>query len=141
MKIKILLILACTMILAGCAGTPPTYSSASIAAPDRTLAYQEKSSEDTSTLIVIRGYGYAGGACYIAVNINDVLAARLDLGESARFYVKPGEQTIELVVDPLGRGTCGFGQGTSLGLHNTYLLKDERKIFRVNILDFELLDE
>ncbi len=37
------------------------------AAPDRLLADEE----DTSTLVPIRGYGFMGSGCYMAVNINE----------------------------------------------------------------------
>ena len=67
------------LLLGGCATTPVPISAAKQAAADRVLAFQIVTDNKTATLTVIRDHGLLGSACYFAVYINQVLAARLDV--------------------------------------------------------------
>jgi len=95
------------LLLGGCATTPVSMSEAKQAAADRVLAFRIIADDKTGSLTVIRDEGFIGSACYYAVHINGILAARLDVAEFARFYVEPGEILLRAGRDPQGGGLCG----------------------------------
>lgn len=99
---------------------------------DRVLAFQTPSGEKTATLTVVRDEGIVGSACYCAVYINQVLAARLDVGEFARFYVEPGEVLLRVGWDPQGKGLCGLS-ADNWTQRETFLKSGEKKSFRLSI--------
>ena len=94
------------LVVSGCATTPVPISKAKQAPADRVLAFQMTGGDKTATLTVIRDEGFIAIACYYAVHINQVLAARLDVAEFARFYVEPGEILLRAGRDPQGKGSC-----------------------------------
>lgn len=96
--------------LIGCATTPMPPSQAAQVASDRLLAFQERSADATGTLVVTRDKGLLGGGCYYGFFINDVLAARFDVAETASFYIEPGELVLRSGRDPKGRALCGLSQ-------------------------------
>jgi hypothetical protein len=99
-------------VASGCAGffkTDAVPAGAAKTVPnERMLAFQNEV-VGYSKLVITRDTGYLGGGCYIAIEIERTLAARLDTGESATFYVPPGEVEVSVVPDPLGRGLCALG--------------------------------
>jgi len=90
----------------GCHSTPVAPSEAIPVADDRLYAFQVPSSERNASITVIRDEGIVASACYIMVHINSTEAARLDTGEIARFYVKPGTVLIRAGIDPEGGILC-----------------------------------
>lgn len=98
------------IILSACATTPIIPSSAIPAPTERILAFQNKDAKNNATLVVTRDEGFMGGGCYYALFINGTLAARFDVGETARFYLEPGEILLRVGRDPQGRGFCSSGQ-------------------------------
>lgn len=120
------------LLLGGCATTPVQISEATQASADRVLAFQLATGDKPATLTVIRDEGFIGSGCYYAVHINQVLAARLDVAEFARFYVEPGEILLRVGRDPQGVGLCGFGQD-QWTQRETILKPDEQKSFRLSI--------
>jgi hypothetical protein len=92
---------------------------------DRVLAYQEPVRGPSGTLQLTRGKAWEGSACYLAVYINDRLAARVDEGETATFNVPAGQVRVGASGDPGGRGTCRMGQSEQV-VHVTPLAKGER---------------
>jgi len=119
------------LLLGGCATTPVPISAAKQAAADRVLAFQIVTDNKTATLTVIRDHGLLGSACYFAVYINQVLAARLDVAEFARFYVEPGEVVLRAGGDPQGTGLCGFASDMWTQ-RETILKPGEQKSFRMS---------
>ena len=119
-------------LLGGCATTPVPISAAKQAAADRVLAFQTVTDNKTGTLTVIRDEGFIGSACYYAVHINGVLAARLDVAEFARFYVEPGEILLRAGRDPQGGGLCGVALD-NWTQRETFLKPGEQKAFRLSI--------
>jgi hypothetical protein len=99
---------------------------------DRLLAFQERTDETSATLVITRDQGLTGGACYYSIAVNGTLAARLDVGETARFYVKPGEILLRAGRDPLGKGLCGLGRD-EWTQRETVLRQGETKYFRLSI--------
>lgn len=91
---------------------------------DRVLAYQEPVRGPAGALRVTRGRAWEMGGCYLAIYINDRLAARMDPGETAMFKVPAGEVRLGVGNDPGARGTCRIGQ-SSQDMHVTPLAKGE----------------
>lgn len=120
------------VLTVGCATTPTPVSEAKQAPSSRLLAYQEKKTETTSTLVVTRDAGYLGGGCYYAVSINGTLAARLDVAETSRFFLVPGEVLLRAGRDPQGNGLCAIGQD-DWTQRETILRQNEVKFFRLSI--------
>jgi len=129
--ILVILVIA-TISLGGCATTPVSPSTAMQAPRDRLLAFQERTDETSATLVITRDQGLTGGACYYSVTLNGTVAARLDVGETARFYVPPGEILMRGGRDPLGKGLCGTGQD-HWTQRETVVREGETKYFRLSI--------
>ena len=120
------------LVLTGCATTPIPATEAKQAPSNRLLAYQEKNAETTSTLVVTRDTGFLGGGCYYSVSIKGTLAARLDTGETSRFFLPPGEILLRAGRDPQGKGLCAAGQD-EWTQRETILRQNEIKFFRLSI--------
>lgn len=129
---NIFLWISAVLLLAGCATTPTPIAQAKQAPSDRLLAYQEKQLNTTSTLIVTRDTGLLGSACYYAVSINGVLAATLSAGESARFFLPPGEALLQSGRDPKGSGLCAT-ELKNVTQRETILRANETKHFRLSL--------
>jgi hypothetical protein len=131
MKIEFLSISA-ILIFGGCATatTPTPQSEAKQVPKDRLLAFQEKKAETTSTLVVTRDTGFIGGGCYHGFSINGTLAARMDAGETSRFFVPPGEILLRVGRDPDGKGLCATFQD-QWTQRETVLRENEMKYFRL----------
>jgi hypothetical protein len=82
--------------------------------------------------VITRDQGFIASACYLAVAIDGAVAARLDIGETARFYVKHGEILLRVGRDPQGKGQCGFGQD-EWTQRETVVRQGETKYFRLSI--------
>lgn len=127
----IYLLTALAIQLTGCSTTPVSLSASRSVPADRTLGFQAPSA-NSGTISIVRDEGHTGSACYLGLFINGVLAARLDVAESARFYVEPGEVLLKVTWDPNGRGLCAFGQ-SDYTQRETLLKPNERKQFRLSI--------
>ena len=119
-------------ILAGCASEPTPATTAKAAPSNRLLAFQDSNAEHAGTLVVTRDTGFGGSGCFYAVSINGTLAARLDVGETSRFFVSPGEALLRVGRDPQGRGLCAFAK-SEWTQRETVLRPDETKYFRLSI--------
>lgn len=121
------------LALTGCVPNVTKPVPASIA-PDvpsaRLYAYQAGSAGENSTLVVTRDKGYG---CYMALYIDNALAARFDSGEKATFHVAPGEHVLKYGRDPQGRALCGTLQDY-WSTAETTLQPDEVKRFRLTII-------
>lgn len=130
---KILFVVICLYLLfVGCATTPISPTSANQVPTERVLAFQQKTQNTTATLVVTRDEGFLGGGCYYAVLINGTLAARLDVGETCRFFLTPGEILLRSGRDPQGKGLCALGQD-QWTQRETILRQNEIKFFRLSI--------
>lgn len=118
--------------LVGCATTPMAPNEAAAVPSERLMAFQEQSSEASATLIVTRDQGFLGSGCYYGFFINDILAARIDDAESAKFYVVPGELVLRSGRDPQGRALCGAGQN-EWTQRETIMRDGQTKHFRLSI--------
>lgn len=119
-------------ITGGCATTAIRSSDAVRAPKERLLAFQEKTEKTTSAITITRDVGMLGSGCYLAVRINGTLSVRLDVGETSRFFVEPGEILLSAGYDPLGRGLCGVTSGY-WKTRETYLRPNETKYYRLTL--------
>jgi hypothetical protein len=92
------------VVVSGCA-TPPVFPSSAQPLPrDRLLAFQERTPDNSATLVVTRDEGLIGSACYYSFFIDGTHAARFDVAETAEFYVVPGELVLRIGRDVMGGG-------------------------------------
>ena len=76
---------------------------------DRQLAYQDEL-QDGGRLVVNRDMGLMGGGCYVALEVDRKLAARIGMAEVVSFNVPAGTRVLGLKVDPLDDTLCGMGR-------------------------------
>lgn len=129
---KLLMLSIIAVALTGCATTPISSTIAKPAPAERLLAFQAPLSEPSGLLTVTRDVGHLGSACLYAISINGTLAARLDVGEKASFYVPPGEILLRSGSDPQGKGLCGFDKNVWTQ-RETQLKPGETKYFRMSL--------
>lgn len=120
------------LCLAACATTPVPLLKAKPAPTERLLAFQGKSAGPSGTLVVTRDAGFLGGGCYYALSLNGTLAARLDVGEQASFFIAPGEVLLRAGRDPMGKALCGLGKD-EWTQRETVIHAGETKFFRLSI--------
>lgn len=121
------------ILLSGCASTPVLIDNAKHTPADRVMAFQSTDATKTAELTVIRDGGFiAGGGCYMALWINQTLAARLDTSEVSKFYIEPGELLLRVGRDPQGNGLCALGQDQWVQ-RETMLKPGEKMTFRMMI--------
>ena len=127
-NLKILTALT-VLVISGCAATtvPIPLSSAK---QGRVLAFQAGDAEHTANIIVIRDAGSYGSACLMGVLVNGVLAARLDTGEFASLFIKPGKVVISVITDPMGRGLCSYGTVVNYTSITAIMKVGQKKAFR-----------
>lgn len=119
-----------SLVLAGCSTTQQTLSDAKKTPTSRLYAYQEIANQNTGTIVVTRDIGALGSACYSYLAINGEMSARLDVGETATFYVAPGETLLKVGRDPMGKGLCGF-ESKAWTQRETIIRPRETKYFRL----------
>lgn len=116
-------------LLAGCSTSPVSPGEAKPVPKDRIVAFSAKPKEAYGTVVVTRDTGFLGGGCYVAVHIDGKLAARIDTGEVARFYLPTGDHLVGLGIDKQGGGMCSW---TDMLKEQSAILKEGQvKRFRV----------
>lgn len=126
------LFIALCLTLCGCATTPIPASTAKQVPDSRLLAFKAQPSGQFGTLVVTRDEGLLGSACFYAVSVNGVTAARLDVGEKATLFVEPGELVLRAGRDPQGKGVCS-GDKDNWTQRETLLRANETKYFRLSL--------
>lgn len=130
---SILMLISC--FLGGCVSTPVSLKNAIQAPTDRVFAFQTSTKSTTASITVIRDKKYLGSGCYFALYINNILSARLDVAEFAKFNLDPGEILLKVGNDPQGRGLCGLGSEANWIQRETVLKQNDNKIFRMTFSD------
>jgi hypothetical protein len=131
-----IILAALVLSVSACATTQTPFNEAKNVPADRLLAYQTNISSKSATIIVTRDSGFVASACYLALNINGKLAARLATAETARFYLPAGEHTLRVDRDPSGNGLCGVDAEFN-STRETNLKSGDVKYFRIMIPDAE----
>jgi len=121
------LFLLCSIF--GCAGlsTPVPYSEAIQTPKDRLFEFQQKNEKRTSSIVVIRDEGFAGGGCFNNIWFDGTLAAMMDKAEIATFYLETGEHIIK--IGNVGRGLCATLRDRIQ--RETLLKPNQQKYFRL----------
>lgn len=131
---RILILAISFLLLVGCASTPVNTSTAKKIPDERHLAF--KPTPKSPNLVIFRDEGFAGSGCYLGFYIDGKLAARIDTGEYAEFYVESGKRILERNFDPQGRGLCGMGGGGQAAQQGTIIRDGEIKKLRL-IYDYK----
>lgn len=98
---RILIGVLAVAVLAGCATSPVPAEQADPVPRARLFAFQTPSSGQ-AIVIITRDEGFTGGACNTTVSIDGRRAAEIGAGETAKFYVAPGDRM-------LSASSCGSG--------------------------------
>ncbi|WP_256594814.1 hypothetical protein [Pseudomonas sp. OV226] len=93
MRIACIALLGSTL-LSGCATSPTPSSQAKPVPPERLFAFQAQAEAAHGTLVVTRDTGLTGSACNTILYIDGSKSAEIAPGETARFYLEPGERII-----------------------------------------------
>lgn len=104
---KLLLVLAATALLSGCATDAVPVKQAITAPNERVFNYQDSSKGDSS-ITIVRDSGMVGGGCYITVFLNGARVAKLDTKEKTTFHINSGEWIVGAGHE--GRGLCSGGK-------------------------------
>lgn len=116
-------------LLAGCSTSAVSPSEAKPVPKDRILSFTAKPKEAYGTVIVTRDTGFMGGGCFVAIHIDGKLAARIDTGEVARFYLPAGDHLVGMGIDKQGGGLCSW---TDMLKEQSAILKEGQvKRFRI----------
>ncbi|MCP6695850.1 hypothetical protein [Pseudomonas donghuensis] len=105
---RILIGAVALVLLAGCSTSPVSPEQATPVPADRLASFTTKPKEAYGTVIVTRDTGWMGGGCFVAVHIDGKVAARIDTGEVARFYLPTGDHLVGLGIDKQGGGMCSW---------------------------------
>lgn len=97
------------LALAGCSSFQAAPDKVSAVPSERLLAYQQPV-EGGGLIVVNRDLGMLGGGCYVAVLVDRQVAARIGMGEQARFHVPPGNRVVGIGIDEADDTLCGKGR-------------------------------
>ena len=97
------------VLLAGCSSFRPDAEHITPVPGDRVLAYQEDQ-QNGGRLVVNRDMGLMGGGCYVAIEVDRKVAARIGVGEVATFQVPPGTRVVGITPDRMDDTLCGMGR-------------------------------
>ncbi|EXF44027.1 3-isopropylmalate dehydratase large subunit [Pseudomonas sp. BAY1663] len=103
---RLILALTSLLSLAACSSWQPDPEDIEAVPAERLLAYQQPL-ENAGEVVVTRDFGWRGGGCYIAVLIDRELAARIHVGEEARFQVPAGARIVSIETDRMDDTLCG----------------------------------
>ena len=97
------------MLLAGCSSFRGDPENIKPVSEDRLLAFQEAQA-NSAQIVVNRDFGVMGGGCYVAIEVDRKVAARIGMGEVATFQVPPGTRVVGITPDRMDDTLCGMGR-------------------------------
>lgn len=97
------------LLLAGCSSFKAAPEDIKPVASDRLLAYQEPVAGG-GEIVVNRDLGMMGGGCYVAILVDRQVAARIAMGEVARFQVPAGTRVLGIGIDKMDDTLCSYGR-------------------------------
>ena len=97
------------VLLAGCSSFRGNPEDIKPVPEDRLLAFQE-AQENGAQIVVNRDFGMMGGGCYVAIEVDRKVAARIGVGEVATFQVPPGTRVVGITPDRMDNTLCGMGR-------------------------------
>ena len=106
---RLILIALPLVLLAGCSSFRGNPEDIKPVPEDRLLAFQE-AQENGAQIVVNRDFGIMGGGCYVAIEVDRKVAARIGVGEVATFQVPPGTRVVGITPDRMDNTLCGMGR-------------------------------
>nr|WP_322940145.1 3-isopropylmalate dehydratase [Pseudomonas sp. s4] len=97
------------VLLAGCSSFRGNPEAIKPVPEDRLLAFQG-AQENGAQIVVNRDFGMMGGGCYVAIEVDRKVAARIGVGEVATFQVPPGTRVVGITPDRMDDTLCGMGR-------------------------------
>ncbi|TRO25270.1 3-isopropylmalate dehydratase [Ectopseudomonas mendocina] len=97
------------LLLAGCSSYRGDPENVKPVPEDRLLAFQEAQANGAQ-IVVNRDFGMMGGGCYVAIEVDRKVAARIGVGEVATFQVPPGTRVVGITPDRMDDTLCGMGR-------------------------------
>jgi len=93
--------------VAACATSSDSPGEAAAVPQDRLFAFQAAAERPGGQVTVTRDNGFAGRGCLLGFYVDGKLAASFEAGETARFFLPPGEYVLGAGF-PKGRGFCAM---------------------------------
>lgn len=123
--------LLAAVVMGGCASHTVSRYTARPVPQDRLLAYQVKPTGPSAQIVLVRDAGMSGAACFFAVHVDQVLAARIDTGEIVTLHVPAGAVHLHVAAgDPLS-SLCGGGPATSFANRELVLADGDAVTFSI----------
>lgn len=97
------------LLLAGCSSFRADPEHVRAVPPERLLAFQEARAE-SARIVVNRDFGVMGGGCYVAIDVDRQVAARIGVGEQAIFEVPAGTRVVGISADKQDDTLCGMAR-------------------------------
>ena len=97
------------LLLAGCSSFRADPEHVKQVPADRLLAFQELH-EGSGQIVVNRDLGMMGGGCYVAIEVDRQVAARIGVGEVATFQVPAGTRVVGITLDKQDDTLCSMGR-------------------------------
>ena len=97
------------LLLAGCSSFRGDPENIKPVSEDRLLAFQETQA-NSAQIVVNRDFGVMGGGCYVAIEVDRKVAARIGVGEVATFQVPPGTRVVGITPDRMDDTLCSMGR-------------------------------
>ena len=97
------------LLLAGCSSYRGDPENVKPVPEDRLLAFQEAQANGAQ-IVVNRDFGVMGGGCFVAIEVDRKVAARIGVGEIATFQVPTGTRVVGITPDRMDDTLCGMGR-------------------------------
>jgi hypothetical protein len=123
---------ALALMIGACSTTQVSPGSAENVPSEWLYGYQAKTEKSSAAIVVTRDSGRNGAGCPIGFLIDGKVAARIDPGQTARFYVEPREHILGIGPLPGGGIFCGVSAPDRREI-STNIGPSEEKYFRISV--------
>lgn len=135
------LVMVLALALAGCSSYRADPENVRAVPEDRLLGYQQPL-EQGAQVVVNRDLGVMGGGCYVAIEVDRQVAARIAVGEKAHFQVPSGTRVVGITLDKADDTLCSMGRlrrevAVALEPGEVHHLR----IVSLNVGGFDLIDD
>jgi hypothetical protein len=102
-------VVLCMLLVAGCSSFRADPERVREIPADRLLAAQVVL-QGGGEVVVSRDFGVIGGGCYVALEVDRQVVARIGVGERGHFQVAPGSHVVGIRSDTQDDTLCGKGR-------------------------------
>lgn len=136
---KVWAVIGVSLVLVGCATTQTPLSEARPVPQAFIYSTKAPSSDEGSTLVVIRDSGNAGGGCRFGVYVDGQRVADLDPKEMISIQVKSGQRILGVGPAANNKGLCSFhGEEIKREIEASFAV-GQKRYFRMSMLDGGIL--